>query len=156
MNRRRFLLSLLTIASGWLAQAFRPRFSWAAQPVFELEHIREYPLGSVTHHIVQEAFIVSDDEGVFALSAICTHRGGHLFKTDKNDAFVCKSHHSRFDLKGDVVRGPAARSLPWLRLDLSREKRLILYRAQAGERGAKIRREDGRKIRFACPTPINA
>jgi len=153
MNRRGFIARLLELVGGGLALLARPPTARSAQPVFELEHIREYPAGSVRHLIVQEAFIVSDDEGLYALSAICTHRGGHLFMTEKSDAFVCRRHYCRFDLKGDVIRGPANRSLPWLRLEASREKRLILYRAQAGERGVKLSREDGKKIGFACPTP---
>ncbi|MCX6348079.1 MAG: Rieske (2Fe-2S) protein [Candidatus Aureabacteria bacterium] len=146
MNRRRFFSRLVKLVLGGLAFFVKPPPSRAAQPVFDLEHIRVYPPGTVTHLIIQEAFIVSDREGIYALSSICTHQGGPIFKTDKNDAFVCKRHHARFDLEGNVVRGPATRALPWLRLDLSREKRLILYRAQAGEKGVKISHADGRKI----------
>jgi Rieske Fe-S protein len=149
MNRRGFLFRLLKLGIGGLAFFVKPPPSRAAQPVFDLEHIREYPPGTVTHLIFQEAFIVSDQEGVYALSSICTHQGGPIFKTEKNDAFVCKRHHARFDLEGNVVRGPAVRSLPWLRLELSREKRLILYRSQAGEKGVKISHTAGRKIKTA-------
>ena len=147
MNRRRFFSCLVKFGLGGLAFFVKLAPSRAAQPVFDLKHIREYPPGTVTHLIIQEAFIVSDREGIYALSSICTHQGGPIFKTDKNDAFVCKRHHARFDLEGNVVRGPATRALPWLRLDLSREKRLILYRAQAGEKGVKISHADGTKIR---------
>ncbi len=153
MNRRGFIVRLLEVVGGGLAFLARPPAARSREPVFELNHVREYPPGSVTHHIIAEAFIVSDSAGLYALSSICTHRGGHLFKTDKEDAFVCRSHHSRFNLNGDPVRGPAVRSLPWLRLELSREKRVILYRAQAGERGVRLSREDGRKLPVACPTP---
>ncbi len=53
-----------------------------------------------------------DDEGVFAISRICTHLGC-LVKSEA-DGFHCPCHGSRFAPDGSVVKGPAPKALSWL------------------------------------------
>ena len=54
----------------------------------------------------------NSDDTYKAISGICTHQGCIVseFESDSND-FVCPCHYSRFDLNGNVVQGPANRSL---------------------------------------------
>ena len=54
----------------------------------------------------------NSDDTYKAISGICTHQGCIVseYETDSND-FVCLCHYSRFDLNGNVVQGPANRSL---------------------------------------------
>lgn len=52
-----------------------------------------------------------DDEGVYAISTVCTHLGC-LVKTAP-DGFECPCHGSRFAADGSVTKGPAPRPLPW-------------------------------------------
>jgi cytochrome b6-f complex iron-sulfur subunit len=47
-----------------------------------------------------------------AYQANCTHKGGKLKYDEKTGQIVCPSHGSRFDLKGQVVKGPAEKPLP--------------------------------------------
>jgi cytochrome b6-f complex iron-sulfur subunit len=56
--------------------------------------------------------IFRDDEGVFAISRVCTHLGC-LVKSEA-DGFHCPCHGSRFAPNGSVVKGPAPKALPWL------------------------------------------
>jgi Rieske Fe-S protein len=44
-----------------------------------------------------------------ALSPVCTHLGCRVRKA--RDGFDCPCHGSRYDLRGQVVNGPAARNL---------------------------------------------
>jgi len=53
-----------------------------------------------------------DEEGVYALSIVCTHLGCVIKPTAQG--FDCPCHGSRFALDGSVVKGPAPKALPWL------------------------------------------
>ena len=138
MLRREFLSRLCRLFLGGLAAAFGLRARAGDRTTFTLGFPSEYPPGTVRHLLFYDAFLISDEEGIYAVSSVCTHRGGPLFKTDADDAFVCRRHHSRFDLRGDVTRGPAYESLPWLKLELDRDGRIVLRRRYRGERGVKI------------------
>jgi Rieske Fe-S protein len=58
--------------------------------------------------------IFRDDEGVHAVSTICTHLGC-VVKTAP-DGFECPCHGSRFTADGAVTKGPAPRALPWVKV----------------------------------------
>ena len=53
------------------------------------------------------------DDGIVALAARCTHRGGPLHEGELRDGcVVCPWHGSTFALDGSVVQGPATRPQP--------------------------------------------
>lgn len=55
--------------------------------------------------------VVREAAGTFrALSMVCTHEGCSLNDPSGGEMF-CPCHGSRFDLQGNVLRGPANRSL---------------------------------------------
>jgi cytochrome b6-f complex iron-sulfur subunit len=55
-----------------------------------------------------QVIVAHPEENTFvACSAICTHRGGHLFYDHGSKQFACPLHGARFDLAGKVVHGPA-------------------------------------------------
>jgi cytochrome b6-f complex iron-sulfur subunit len=60
--------------------------------------------------------IFRDDEGVFAVSTICTHLG--CVVRPAAGGFECPCHGSRFLADGSVSKGPAPRPLPWLAVSL--------------------------------------
>lgn len=51
------------------------------------------------------------DMGFSAYSARCTHKGGKIKYDEKTGQLFCPSHGSRFDLQGQVVKGPATKPL---------------------------------------------
>jgi Rieske Fe-S protein len=55
-----------------------------------------------------------DQEGVYAISKICTHLGCIIRAT--GDAFECPCHGSRFAADGTVTKGPAPQPLPWFKV----------------------------------------
>ena len=60
-------------------------------------------------------------DGVLAFSAVCTHEGCDVSEWSETDkALLCFCHFSRFDpcRGGQVIAGPASRSLPTLPLAL--------------------------------------
>ncbi len=52
-----------------------------------------------------------DDEGVYAVSLICTHLG--CIVKQHAEGFECPCHGSLFKADGTVVKGPAPRALTW-------------------------------------------
>jgi cytochrome b6-f complex iron-sulfur subunit len=62
-------------------------------------------------------FIGRDEQGLFALSAICPHLGCTI--TQHEAGFSCPCHGSRFILVGINLTGPAPRPLPYLTLSLN-------------------------------------
>ncbi len=61
--------------------------------------------------------LFKDDEGVYALSTICTHLG--CVVKPSPEGFECPCHGSGFALNGAVTKGPAPRALPWLKVSNS-------------------------------------
>jgi cytochrome b6-f complex iron-sulfur subunit len=55
-----------------------------------------------------------DQEGVYAISLVCTHLGCIVKSTP--EGFECPCHGSRFTADGSVAKGPAPRALPWLQV----------------------------------------
>jgi cytochrome b6-f complex iron-sulfur subunit len=58
--------------------------------------------------------VFRDDAGVHAISTTCTHLGCIVKPT--TEGFECPCHGSLFAADGSVTRGPAPRSLDWLKV----------------------------------------
>lgn len=120
-TRRRFLEQLF-IWSGlaWLvsfrfvtrAEA-RGKSDW-----YKVGKLEDFEVGKATlvsrgRHIekdipvrLEPLYVLREQNGVRAFSAICTHAGCTV-RLDKNGGFVCPCHGARFDQNGAVVKGPA-------------------------------------------------
>ena len=51
-------------------------------------------------------YLAADDRGIFALTAVCTHRGC-LVLSEGPTGFGCPCHDSAYTLQGEVTEGPA-------------------------------------------------
>lgn len=51
-------------------------------------------------------YLAADDRGIFALTAVCTHRGC-LVLAEGPSGFGCPCHDSAYNLQGEVIEGPA-------------------------------------------------
>jgi nitrite reductase/ring-hydroxylating ferredoxin subunit len=58
--------------------------------------------------------VFRDQDGVHAVSLICTHLGCIVKPT--GEGFDCPCHGSRYDREGSVVKGPAPKALSWLKV----------------------------------------
>lgn len=56
--------------------------------------------------------VYRDEQGVYAISRVCTHLGCIVKPTA--EGFECPCHGSRYDRDGVVTKGPAPRPLEWL------------------------------------------
>lgn len=126
---RRALLKVSVILSGVLTLGGLLKFlgyrSTPATPTrFILKPVREYPIGSVTSVPEARVWLVRDEAGLFAVSAICTHLGCTVGQAEPR--FECPCHGSRFYPAGKVVRGPAREPLKHVELTLSPEGLVVL------------------------------
>ena len=60
-------------------------------------------------------FLMADASGIYALTAICTHRGCTVGAPDA-DGFDCPCHDSAYDRQGRVTQGPAQVALRHLKV----------------------------------------
>ena len=74
----------------------------------------------------QRLWVYSDAEGLFAISAVCTHLGCIISRTESG--YFCPCHGSRFDAGAKVVAGPAPRGLIFLELTKSPDGQLVVDR----------------------------
>lgn len=68
--------------------------------------------------------IIRNNDGIKVFSISCTHLGCIL--NVENDKFICPCHGSVFDMEGNVLKGPALKSLDQLAYKLEKEN-IIVY-----------------------------
>jgi Rieske Fe-S protein len=67
-----------------------------------------------------------DDKSYKAFENKCTHMGGQVAYRPKDGFMQCALHGSRFDIEGNVVKGPAAKPLTELKTSLDKDQ-LTIY-----------------------------
>ncbi len=112
--------------------------SAAAITVVNVGKIGDYPSGTIKFISKAKAFIISDNEGIYAVSAVCTHLGCSL--NNKDNKFACPCHGANFDLTGKVLSGPAKMDLSWYLLEIDKDKNLILDTSAIVSKGSKLLR----------------
>ena len=70
-------------------------------------------------------WVFSDDGGLYAISAVCTHLGC-VVALQEEGGFFCPCHGSRFDSRGKVLKGPAPKALLHLALSVSPDGQLVV------------------------------
>ena len=74
--------------------------------------VDSFASGSVTAFQRGAFYLVRlEDGGFIALSCKCTHLGCTVPWVEKEKKFICPCHASSFDIKGNVISGPASRPL---------------------------------------------
>jgi len=71
-------------------------------------------------------FVVRNQDRLFALSAICTHRQCPI-DTAPGQSYRCKCHGSTFDPSGKVTKGPASQDLPTFATTIDSRSHLIVH-----------------------------
>lgn len=136
-SRRRFL-ALLT-HGGWVAAMGvlvyqMGRFLGARglqtspAPLVEAGMVSDFPPGSTTYIGAARAWLVNDGERLTALDAVCTHLGCLVQERETAvSGFHCPCHGSEFGADGEVERGPAARPLRSLFIEVTPDDRVIIH-----------------------------
>jgi cytochrome b6-f complex iron-sulfur subunit len=79
--------------------------------------------------------IYRDQQGLYAVSMVCTHLGCVVKSTA--EGFECPCHGSRFAADGSVTKGPAPKALPWLKVSGKAED-LIIDEGTTVPQGTKV------------------
>ncbi len=95
----------------------RPRVTYGEPSRFRVGRPETFPVGTRLPLSRQRVTVIRTEAGLAAISNTCTHLGCVVATTEIG--FDCPCHGSRFDADGDVLGGPAPRSLPWFRLALA-------------------------------------
>ncbi len=134
---RRDLLSL----SGWLAffaflgtallgtiRFFFPRVLFEASPVFKAGFPDEYAIGEVSGKYLKSSrvWVVREEDGFFALQAVCTHLGCTPRWLETENKFKCPCHGSGFDREGVNFEGPAPRPLERVKITLDENGQIVV------------------------------
>ena len=104
---------------------------------FRVGKPEHYPLDSVVKLPDRPVFICRDREGLYAISAVCTHLGCIVKTSD--EGFACPCHGSRYDPTGKVTGGPAPRNLPWWRMKLAPDGQVVVDATATVKRGEKLK-----------------
>lgn len=103
-----------------------PRVLFEPPTVFNAGSPFDYLIGEVSSKYKKEhrVWIVRLEEGIFAISAICTHLGCTPDWLPNKQAFKCPCHGSGFYIDGTNYEGPAPRPLDRVKVSLTPEGNL--------------------------------
>jgi cytochrome b6-f complex iron-sulfur subunit len=146
-GRREFL----TWAAGWLfsvgallscgigaVRFLIPNVHYGPSPRILLDLPSHYPVG-ITYLEKHRVYLVRTGDDFRALSGVCTHLGCTVSLAGSGREYRCPCHGSRFDSKGQVLKGPAPRPLPWLAVEQTVDGRLIVDRSREVTEAVKLR-----------------
>jgi Rieske Fe-S protein len=127
ISRRSFLLLTAGFVAGCAADDDDRYVAGPVIPqIVDVGPASQYAANGVYSHFRDRGFfIVREQDKLFALSAICTHRRCKLV-SEADHSFYCKCHGSTFDPSGKVTSGPARRSLPVYAIASNDEGRLLV------------------------------
>ena len=125
VSRRKFLKNIFIASSlplTWLWYSTSKRttqvYSESNKTIIESDI-----QNGITFH---ENFIITKNNSSMKIfSSKCSHLGCRITRMEENE-FVCPCHGSRYNLSGDVIKGPAQKSLKLLQVEKDKNK-IIIY-----------------------------
>ena len=111
------------LASISLLRQFVPRLS-SHQKRFKIGRKNNYPVNTFTYLPDRQLFVYRDHEGIRAVSAVCTHLGCIIEKSE--DGFQCPCHGSCYNEEGEVLSGAASKDLPWFELQKDVDGQIVV------------------------------
>ena len=142
-NRRDFL-SWLTI--GWAAyigvtggfftvivRFLFPNVLFEPPQTFKIGFPEDYSSNSVDIKFKKQfnAWIVRDEESIFALSTVCTHLGCTPNWLPAESKFKCPCHGSGFRMTGIHFEGPAPRPLERFKISLANDGQILVDKTKS-------------------------
>ncbi len=151
ISRRRFLrwsiggvLSLLTLDLFRLGERFLSPPLTSPQPApVAVPEAGTMAVGDTRYVAEARAYLMRDEQGFFALSAICTHLG--CLVDPAQGGLQCHCHGSRYDSNGQNLSGPAPRPLAHLALAWGDEPETLVVDPN---------KEVGPEVRLAPPVGL--
>jgi cytochrome b6-f complex iron-sulfur subunit len=154
-RRRRFVmasvLGILGVNLLMFLRFFFPRALYEPKTNFRIGYPSDFGFGVDTKFQNQyRIWVVRNTEGIFVISAICTHLGCTPDWKPSENKFKCPCHGSGYDPEGINFEGPAPRPMDRAHVELDPEGQIVVdlshvYRwpkgepSQFGEEGAILR-----------------
>lgn len=101
-----------------------PNLTNGPPTMFSIGKPDRFPPGSQIYLPDHRLFIVSRQEGMIAMSAVCTHLGCTVGKVEWG--YQCPCHGSKFDASGRVLAGPAPTPLPRFKIFQGLDGQLVV------------------------------
>ncbi len=107
-----------------MARLPKPRVLPETSTQFRIGRATDFGPGTIRVIGEQNVRVVGTEDGVAAMSLVCTHLG--CIVAAEGDGFGCPCHGSKFDESGKVVGGPAPAPLKWLDVSASADGSLVV------------------------------
>lgn len=104
---------------------------------FRIGRAEEFIPGTIKTFPKRNVRVECTEEGVAAISLVCTHLG--CIVKEIEDGFSCPCHGSKFDIAGAVTGGPAPRALPWLEVSQAADGSIIIDAGKESKPGVYYR-----------------
>ncbi len=130
------VLSALSMVFGMFKMS-KPAVRYEEATKFKIGTADNFPIGTVKKLDEKGVFIFSTDDGLHAISSVCTHLGCIVAVSETG--FLCPCHGSKYDKNGKVSAGPAPRNLPWLEISRSVDGSLMVDTARAVPTGTRLK-----------------
>ncbi len=117
------VLSSLAAFAGVL-RLTKPNVYYEESKKIKIGMPESFPIGTVKKFDNSNFYVFSDNQGLHAVSQVCTHLGCLVALTD--EGFQCPCHGSAYNKEGKVIAGPAPRSLPWLKISQNIDGTLVV------------------------------
>jgi cytochrome b6-f complex iron-sulfur subunit len=154
-RRRRFVMTAVLGTLGvnllMFLRFFFPRVLYEPSTRFKIGYPSDFGYGVDTKFQSQHRiWVVRNSEGVFVISAICTHLGCTPDWKASENKFKCPCHGSGYDAEGINFEGPAPRPMDRAHVELDPEGQIVVdlshvyswpkgERSQFGDPGAILR-----------------
>jgi cytochrome b6-f complex iron-sulfur subunit len=116
-----------------------PNILYEPSPIVNAGKPDRFAQGTVTQDLQSGIYIVHGPEGIYAMSAVCTHLGCLTAWKQELGIVACPCHGSKFNRDGSKIEGPAPRPLVWLKAWISDEGDLMVDRSEPLERRQFVR-----------------
>ncbi len=143
-RRRRFVmasvLGFLGVNFVMFLRFFLPRALYEPKTSFQIGYPSDFGFGVDTKFQNQyRIWVVRNTEGIFVISAVCTHLGCTPDWKASENKFKCPCHGSGYDPEGINFEGPAPRPMDRAHVELDPAGQIVvdlsrLYRWPKGER----------------------
>lgn len=128
-------LTALSVFAG-IFRMSKPTVRYEESTRFKIGKPESFPAGTVKKLEDRGVFIFSGDDGLHAISSVCTHLGCIVAITETG--FQCPCHGSRYNANGKVIGGPAPRNLAWLEISQNVDGTLVVDAAKEVPVGTKF------------------
>ncbi len=129
-------LTVVSVFAG-IFRMFKPTVRYEESMRFKIGKPSDFPVGTVKKIDERGVFIFANDDGMHAISAVCTHLGCIVNVTDWG--FQCPCHGSKYNPNGKVIGGPAPRNLAWLEISQNVDGTLVVDASREIPAGTKFK-----------------